>query len=64
MRLLFAAAVLAGSLCGQVRFLHEKERVAVTIDGHPFGALYFGKDANKPFFHPLTTPYGVKVTRS
>ena len=39
------------------------DRVTVTIDGHDFGSLYFGKDANKPFFHPLTTPDGVHLTR-
>jgi hypothetical protein len=38
--------------------------VIVTIDGRPFGSLYFGEEANKPFFHPLTTPGGVRVTRS
>jgi hypothetical protein len=39
------------------------DRVTVTIDGRDFGSLYFGKDANKPFFHPFTTPDGVQVTR-
>ncbi len=29
-----------------------------------FGSLYFGQDANKLSNHPLTTPFGVKVTRS
>ncbi len=64
MRLFVVGIVLAGSLFGQVHFTHEKDRVAVTIDGRAFGSLYFGQDANKPFFHPLTTPSGVKVTRS
>lgn len=39
------------------------DRVTVTIDGHDFGSLYFGKEANKPFFHPLRTPDEIEVTR-
>jgi len=64
MRLIVFAATLAASLFAQVRFIHQTDRVGVTVDGRSFGSLYFGKDANKPFFHPLTTPSGVKVTRS
>ncbi|WP_321473154.1 PmoA family protein [uncultured Paludibaculum sp.] len=64
MRLPFVAIFASVSLFGQVRFDHQKDRVAVSIDGRSFGTLYFGQDANKPFFHPLTTPSGVTVTRS
>ena len=64
MRLLLGIILLAGGLSAQVQFTHEKDRVRVTIDHHSFGALYFGKDANKPFFHPLTTPTGTVVTRA
>lgn len=62
---MFLTGILAGGcLFGQVAFVHGKERVSVTVDGRPFGSLYFGKEANKPFFHPLTTPSGVTVTRA
>jgi hypothetical protein len=59
-------AVLA-SLCvclAEVHLEQKSDRVTVTIDGRHFGSLYFGVDANKPFFHPLTTPDGIRVTRS
>lgn len=47
----------------QVRLDQKADRVIVTIDGNPFGSLYFGEDANKPFFYPMTTPAGIRVTR-
>jgi hypothetical protein len=47
----------------EVRLDQKSDRVIVTVDGHPLGSLYFGKDANKPFFYPLTTPTGTRVTR-
>lgn len=57
--------VLLSYCCaGQVRFQHQTDRVSVTVNGRPLGSLYFGKDANKPFFHPLTTPGGITVTRA
>lgn len=57
--------VLAAAVCdAEVTLRQMSDRVTVTIDGHPFGSLYFGKDANKPFFHPLTTPDGIRVTRA
>lgn len=56
--------LLACVACPAEVALHQlPDCVTVTIDGHNFGSLYFGKDANKPFFHPLTTPDGVQVTR-
>lgn len=58
--LLLAAAT---AVPGAVQLDHKSDRVNVVIDGKPFGSLYFGKDANKPFFHPLTTPDGIQVTR-
>jgi hypothetical protein len=64
MRLLLLGTVVAASLSAQVQFTHEKERVIVSIDTRPFGTLYFGKEANKPFFYPLTTPTGIAVTRA
>src|SRR6187402_2472414 len=64
MRLLLPGILLVSTLSAQVKFTHEKDRVIVTIDTRPFGTLYFGKEANKPFFHPLTTPTGIAVTRA
>jgi len=64
MRTLVAAALLtACSSLAEVRLEQKSDRVIVTIDGKPFGSLYFGEDANKPFFYPLTTPSGIRVTR-
>ena len=65
MHRLLAAALLTGFCClAEVHLDQKSDRVIVTIDGRPFGSLYFGEDANKPFFYPLTTPGGVRVTRS
>ena len=65
MKILLVAALLTGFCCfAEVRLDHKADRVTVTIDGRPFGSLYFGENANKPFFYPLTTPGGIRVTRS
>ncbi|HEU0119632.1 MAG TPA: PmoA family protein [Bryobacteraceae bacterium] len=64
MRSVALAFVYAASVWSQVEFTHLADRVAVRIDGQEFGSLYFGKEANKPFFYPLRTPSGIKVTRS
>jgi hypothetical protein len=65
MQKLLAAALLTG-FCSlaEVHLDQKADRVIVIIDGRPFGSLYFGEDANKPFFYPLTTPGGIRVTRS
>ncbi len=64
MRKFLMISVWAVSTWAQVKLTHLADRVSVDIDGRQFGSLYFGKDANKPFFYPLTTASGVKVTRS
>jgi hypothetical protein len=56
--------LLPACLGAQVELSHKADRVDVSVNGRPFGALYFGKDANKPFFYPLRTASGKKVTRS
>ncbi|MGJ5819161.1 PmoA family protein [Paludibaculum fermentans] len=56
--------MIAGSCLAEVNLLQRSDRVVVLVDGKAFGSLYFGADANKPFFHPLTTPKGIRVTRS
>src|SRR6185295_4911303 len=63
-RSLFAVLLTTCCCLAEVRLDQKSDRVTVTIDGRPFGSLYFGQDANKPFFHPLTTPTGIRVTRS
>jgi len=59
------AAILWINLCcsAEVHLDQKTDRVVVTIDQKAFGSLYFGVDANKPFFYPLTTPEGIRVTR-
>lgn len=64
MRKFLMISVWAASAWAQVKLTHHADRVSVSIDGRNFGSLYFGTEANKPFFYPLTTASGVKVTRS
>lgn len=64
MRKFLMVTICAVSAWAQVKLTHLSDRVSVNIDGRQFGSLYFGKEANKPFFYPLTTASGVKVTRS
>jgi Family of unknown function (DUF6807) len=40
------------------------DAVAVTIDGQPFTTLHAGKEARKPYLHPLLTASGKRVTRA
>ena len=44
-------------------FETRSDRVVVAINGKPFTNLYYGKDANKRFLHPLTSATGKIVTR-
>ena len=60
MRYLMAVLLSAACAPARVKLTHLEDRVAVTIDGRPFGSLYFGRESNKPFFHPLTTASGVQ----
>src|SRR5262245_43495363 len=62
-RLLLGTFCAALCCSAQVKLDHKADRVTVTVDGKAFGSLYFGEDANKPFFYPLTTPDGIRVTR-
>lgn len=57
---LLALALMASA---QVRFEPKSDRVDVSIDGQPFGSLHFGKEAHKPFFHPLRSASGKEVSR-
>ncbi len=56
-------AILAQSLPGQVAVSQGDGSISVEIDGRPFGALFIGPDAPKPYFHPLRAASGTIVTR-
>jgi len=43
---------------GQVRFDKKSAGVAIQVNGKPFSFLHFGKEARKPFLHPLLTISG------
>src|SRR5215510_10159800 len=60
---LFALIVQTTLLYGQVKIQVEAEQISVNINGRPFTALHKGKDANKPFLHPLMTASGKRITR-
>jgi hypothetical protein len=45
-------------LYGQVRFDQKSDGVAIQINGKPFSFLHFGKEARKPYLHPLLTISG------
>lgn len=47
----------------QVAFDVKSDRVLVRINGTDFTALHFGKEARKPYLHPLKTASGKAVTR-
>ena len=64
LRLFCAGWLTLCIVCAEVHLEQKSDRVNVTVDDKPFGSLYFGVDANKPFFYPLTTPDGIRVTRS
>jgi hypothetical protein len=43
---------------GQVRFEKDSDGVHIQVNGKPFSTLHFGKEAGKPFLHPLLTQAG------
>ena len=57
--------VLAVALCAsaQVRFTQNEGQIAIEIDGEPFSTFYFGRDAPKPYLHPVRAANGTIVTR-
>jgi hypothetical protein len=63
MRTLLFVLVLAFPLAAQVGFERTGDNVQVTIDGHPFTTLYAGKEAPKPYLHPLRSASGKQITR-
>lgn len=50
-------------LQAEVRITQQKDAAAVEINGEPFTTLHFGKQAHKPFLHPLRTASGKIITR-
>ncbi|MBI1896252.1 MAG: PmoA family protein [Acidobacteria bacterium] len=60
--LAFLLLTAAPALCG-VQFQQHEGRIDVEIDGKPFTSFFYGKDAPKPYLHPLRAPSGKVVTR-
>jgi hypothetical protein len=56
-------SLLALPLLGQVQFDVKSDRTGIRVNGRPFSTLHFGKEAHKPFLHPLLTASGKAVTR-
>jgi hypothetical protein len=48
----------------QVKVTQNGDRIAVDIDGKPFGEFVTGSDAWKPYFYPLRSASGKVVTRA
>ena len=59
----FASLTFCVTALAQVKLTKESDRVRVEIGGAPFGELYFGPDAPKPYFSPLRSASGKIVTR-
>lgn len=47
----------------QVKITPSQDRIAVEIDGKPFGDLIYGGDAWKPYLYPLRSASGKQVVR-
>jgi hypothetical protein len=62
--LFLSAALFACSAPAQVKITPGSEKVAVEIDGKPFGDFYVaGADVTKPYLWPLRAASGTYVTR-
>ena len=61
---LLVAAVLPTSLPAQVVLKQGDGKLSVSIQGKPFGELFYGPETRKPYFHPLRSASGKQVTRS
>lgn len=55
---LFTLLSLPFPLHGQVRFVEKTDGVDIQVNGKPFSFLHFGKEAGKPYLHPLLTVSG------
>ncbi len=55
---------LSGSIAGaQVQITPSKDRIAISIDGNPYGDFLFGPDVWKPYVWPLKSASGKIVVR-
>ena len=60
--LLLALAAVAPAVA-EVKIDQKPDRIDVIIDGKPYTTLFMGKDAPKPYLHPLRSASGKIVTR-
>jgi len=62
--ILLSAALLALPAAAQVKITPGSEKIAVEINGKPFGDFYVaGADVTKPYLWPLRAPSGTYITR-
>jgi hypothetical protein len=61
--LFFLALTAAAPAPAEVKIDQQPDRINVIIDGKPFTTLFMGKDAPKPYLHPLRSASGKIVTR-
>jgi len=61
--IILLAALSLAVLRGEVRIKPGKECVEIEVHQTPFATLQFGRQAGKPFLHPLRTASGKVVTR-
>jgi hypothetical protein len=63
--LLFTLAAFAaiGPVTAQVKITQGQNRIAIEIDGKPFGDLIYDADAWKPYLYPLRSASGKQVVR-
>jgi hypothetical protein len=63
--ILLAASLAALPIAAQVKITPGPEKIAIEIDGKPFGDFYVaGKDITKPYLWPLRAATGTYVTRA
>jgi len=61
--LILMGLVAAALASAQVQLTTSADRVAISIDGKPFGDFYLAPGGNKPYLWPLRTASGIIVTR-
>ncbi len=60
----FASLVCFGpAASAQVKITRETGKIAIVVDGKPFGDFYVSKDYAKPFVWPMRSASGVAITR-